>query len=80
MDLMPMGKFAMDHWAAEANLETEPDGSQQEDPERRRGRLSRWTDSALCLASHAFSKVAARLERSGLPDLTFAGRVRRSGC
>jgi len=80
MDLMPMGKFAMDYWAADARLETEPDNSQQEDAVGRQGKLSRWADSVLCLASHGLSGLAAWLERSGLPDLTLADRVGRSGC
>jgi hypothetical protein len=80
MDLMPMGKFAMDYWATEAKLEGEPDDSQQEGAEHRWARLARWVDGTLCMASRVASRAGGWLERRGLPDLALADRLSRSGC
>lgn len=80
MDLMPMGKFAMDHWASEANLEGEPDDSQQETSEHRTARLARWVDGMLCMASGVASRAGGWLDRKGLADLSLADRLSRSGC
>ena len=80
MDLLPMGKFAMDYWAADANLEGEPEDSPQEGTEPRWARLARWMDGMLCTASRVASRAGGWLERRGLPDLPLADRLSRGGC
>ena len=79
MDLMPMGKFAMDYWAAEARLEGEPE-EPPEDRKRQRDQRLKWVDRLLCSASRMASSTVSWLERNGLPDQTLANRLRRKGC
>jgi hypothetical protein len=80
MDLMPMGKLAMSYWAREARLDKEPDDSQQEESERRKGRLARWANTVLCLASRGAVGLGAWLERQGKPcEPVRADRVGWSG-
>ena len=77
---MPMGKFVMDYWAAEARLEGEAEEPEPEDDKGLRGRLGRWANRWLCAVGRGGSRLGTWLERRGLPSMDLARRLERSGC